>query len=291
MTMNATLSEIYCKRLKLSDFFHLAKKFRQNWAYAVWKPHVQHIIEEKMPYIPSPRETLDSQKKLTILALIKGGCSRRGAARFVGCAPCTIARAAMRDPDFRAAMAEAQEAANIKLIRLIQSAAKNPRYWRASAWLLERSNPDEFTVYPGFFTKAQVEQVFAEIYELLSQDIPMKNIEQAIQKLQILLYDNRLQLSGAIDFAEVDTVPNLKECDTHAETSAAHTCPMPNGASDIASKQDNLSGSTDSAVDQAATETTHCLGSAFHLSDSDLQPTAPQGLTTTENNSNTNGFA
>jgi hypothetical protein len=145
-----------------------------------------------MPYFPSPRETLDDVKKRTILALLAGGCSRRSAAHFVGCAPSTITRAATRDPDFDAAVVHAEQSAELKLLRHIQNAGTNPRYWRASAWLLERLNPNDYTVHPNLMTKDQMEQVVAQVCELLYKDIPIENMEHAIEKLQFLLYEQGL---------------------------------------------------------------------------------------------------
>ena len=87
---------------------------------------------------------LDEKKRRQIIALLANGSSRRIAARVVGCDSSTIARTAQRDPDFAARLAAAEARVEIEAIRNIRDAAKNTRYWRAAAWLLERKNPRDF---------------------------------------------------------------------------------------------------------------------------------------------------
>lgn len=160
-----------------------------------------------MSYVPSPRETLSDEKKRTIVALAAGGSSRRSAARFVGCSPSTITRTVARDPDFAAALTRAEQTAELTLLRRIQEAGKNPQYWRSNAWLLERLNPNDYTVHPNLMTKDQMEQVVAQICELLMEDIPIKNMESAIRKLEYLLYERGLLRPINFD-DDLDAEPN-----------------------------------------------------------------------------------
>ena len=64
--------------------------------------------------------------------------------RAAGCSHTTIARTAQRDPDFAAELDAAEHNAEIEALRQIRKAAKTDRYWRAAAWLLERTNPRDF---------------------------------------------------------------------------------------------------------------------------------------------------
>jgi hypothetical protein len=57
---------------------------------------------------PASREVLDPHTRAKVLALVSLGCSRRMAAEKVHCAHTTIGRAAARDPQFAAALAEAE---------------------------------------------------------------------------------------------------------------------------------------------------------------------------------------
>jgi hypothetical protein len=107
--------------------------------------------------IPDPREVLDGVKRAKILALLTMGCSRRMAARQVGCAPSTITRTADRDEEFREQIAEAESQADVRALRLISRTAEQERYWRVAAWVLERRNPEEYGRRAPFtFTGTQV---------------------------------------------------------------------------------------------------------------------------------------
>ena len=59
------------------------------------------------------RSVLDEFKKREILAIVFVGCSRRTAARYVGCAVSTIANTAGRDPDFDEQLRKAEQQAEI----------------------------------------------------------------------------------------------------------------------------------------------------------------------------------
>ena len=132
----------------------------------------------------TPREGLDEAKRSIILTLLKNGSSRRTAALFVGCSPSTITRTANRDPKFTEQILQAEQNAEIEALRCIRTAAKNERYWRAAAWLLERKNPADFALRPPtLFTIEQVRQLFISVTDLLAEELPEKNRERAIQKL------------------------------------------------------------------------------------------------------------
>jgi hypothetical protein len=69
-------------------------------------------------------DTLDPEKRWKVIALLTNGCSRRSAAKFVGCAPSTITRIALREPDFADQIAVAEQSAEIDAIRAVRAAAK-----------------------------------------------------------------------------------------------------------------------------------------------------------------------
>ena len=89
---------------------------------------------------------LDREKRRIIVALLFNGSSRRSAAAYVGCAATTIARTAARDPAFALEIDRAERHAEVDCLRLLRAAAREPRYWRAAAWMLERRNPEDFAL-------------------------------------------------------------------------------------------------------------------------------------------------
>ena len=89
---------------------------------------------------------LDSGKKREILAMLTVGCSRRTAARYVGCAAATIQNTAERDPQFAEQLHHADHLAEIEYLKNIRKAAKKEQGLRAAAWALERLNPEDFAL-------------------------------------------------------------------------------------------------------------------------------------------------
>jgi hypothetical protein len=81
-------------------------------------------------------------KRRDICMYIAFGCGLEGAARFVGCSAITIRREARRDPAFRDQLRRAQQDCEIGPLNTIRKAAHEN--WRASAWYLERMNPQQF---------------------------------------------------------------------------------------------------------------------------------------------------
>jgi len=92
---------------------------------------------------PGRPEILDEIAKIKVLGLLELGHSRRAAARLLGCAANTITRAAARDPEFFAKLADAESQADSEALKLIRQTARQERYWRAAAWVLERRNPED----------------------------------------------------------------------------------------------------------------------------------------------------
>lgn len=139
--------------------------------------------------MPTP-QTLDAARRAKLIGYISHGCSRRVAARVVGCSAATITRTAARDPDFAADLARAEHYLEVETLKHIRDAARDPRHWRAAAWLLERRNPDDFASRSNqTYTSEQVVQLFNRVTLILSQEVPEENCRRAIQKLQHILLE------------------------------------------------------------------------------------------------------
>jgi len=82
-----------------------------------------------------PREVLDPQRRLAVLALLRLGGSRRMAARQAGCAHTTIARTAARDAEFAAELGDAEAEAARDALRLPRGAEAEVKLGRAAAWI------------------------------------------------------------------------------------------------------------------------------------------------------------
>jgi hypothetical protein len=124
---------------------------------------------------------LDDYKRRDILALLTVGCSRRAAARYVGCATSTIRNTADRDPDFAAQLRHAEQIGEINSLNSIQYATKTKKDWRAGAWFLERRNREEFASRPtDLLSNAQVHELLTRLAQMLVEELPVARYRQAV---------------------------------------------------------------------------------------------------------------
>ncbi len=129
------------------------------------------------------RPVLDTMKKREILAILAVGCSRRTAARYVGCAPTTIQNTADRESEFAAQLEQAETRAEIGYMRHIQQAVNHDQYWRAAAWALERRKPQEYAARrPEVFSLDEIKQLLAQFTEIVVAEVPVSQYRKNILK-------------------------------------------------------------------------------------------------------------
>ena len=129
------------------------------------------VTTPKPPPIGTP--VLDAFKKQVILRLVTEGNTRPTAARVVGCAPSTILRTAYRDPQFGLDLVQAESLFTVNATQNLNHAASQDKYWRASAWLLERLEPERFAPRkPKTLTEAEVGRLFVSIVDHLIEGLP-----------------------------------------------------------------------------------------------------------------------
>ena len=129
---------------------------------------------------PTPRRgVLDEEKKGHVVLLIASGLSRREAAGYVQCAHTTIGRTAARDPDFASKLCQAEATSRVQAVTAIRGAMRDPKYWRAAAWMLERRSPEEYARRdPNSFTADKVMSLLARLY---SESLPLLPAEKVGQ--------------------------------------------------------------------------------------------------------------
>lgn len=91
--------------------------------------------------MPRPRKLCEIKQR-DLCALISVGCPLSVAARHVGCSIFTIRREARRNPTFQEQLRGSQLATEMTPIATLREAATSD--WRAAAWLLERTQPQDF---------------------------------------------------------------------------------------------------------------------------------------------------
>ena len=137
--------------------------------------------------MPRP-PVLDEYKRREILAILSVGCSRRTAARYVGCAAGTIQNTAERDEAFASRLRKAEQKAEIELMKSIQRAAAKEQYWRAAAWALERINPEDYAPRrPETMTVEQLGRFLVQLSAILVEEVPIarhrKNVLARVEQL------------------------------------------------------------------------------------------------------------
>ena len=128
---------------------------------------------QEAPPVVRSRFALDDKKKTEIIAILSVGCSRVTAARYVGCHPVTIRRTAAREPSFAAQIERAETAHEILHLQNINAAGKEGRYWRASAWALERGYPNRYAVRSAqALTHEQVSLALVQFAAVIIEEVP-----------------------------------------------------------------------------------------------------------------------
>ena len=85
---------------------------------------------------------LDETKRREICALVTAGAGIQRAAQYVGCSHSTICREARQDEEFREQLRRAKATTQLGPLQAMRQAVQTN--WRAAAWMLERSDPDQF---------------------------------------------------------------------------------------------------------------------------------------------------
>jgi transposase len=132
---------------------------------------------------PRRRPALDEVKKKEILAILAQGCSRSRAAQYVGCSPSTIRRAALREPQFAAALTRAEAQSELTCLTNVRKAGKKEQYWRAAAWVLERRHPEDYALRkPGTVTVQQLIDVLKQVTDILMDETTDPRVRQRIRR-------------------------------------------------------------------------------------------------------------
>ena len=117
--------------------------------------------------------------------------ARVTAASSVRCDPKTIFNTAKRDPAFAERLALAENASELLHIENINKAGREVKYWRASAWMLERLHPDRFgKSSPDTIVPSQIAALIVQIAEIIIQEIPAARYRtEVLKRLDRLLVD------------------------------------------------------------------------------------------------------
>lgn len=129
------------------------------------------------------KPVLNSIKKAQIVAILAMGCSRRAAAKFVGCDVKTIRNTAARDPEFAEQISQADSRNEYEFLKSIRRAAQHEKYWRAAAWVLERRFPNDYGRRgPEVITVDQIAELLIHFTEIITEEIPVGKMRKRVIK-------------------------------------------------------------------------------------------------------------
>jgi hypothetical protein len=132
-------------------------------------------------------EVLDTVKQVQVTAIVGVGCSQALAADYVGCASSTIQRTADREPAFGKALRKAKGNSELSLVNCIRNAAKQPKYWRAAAWALERGFPDKYGCRgPDVITVEQIDVLIARFSEIIVHEVSVQARKRILKQVGLL---------------------------------------------------------------------------------------------------------
>jgi len=101
------------------------------------------------------------------------GVPRHVAAKKMHTSVSTIERTAARNPEFRQELEQAEVELEVTQLRNLYVAARDPKYWRAAAWSLERRYPARYAPKRSrALTPEQLGMMLQRFTELILDEVP-----------------------------------------------------------------------------------------------------------------------
>ena len=133
---------------------------------------------------PPTTDTLTSEERRDVLAILSLGCDEKLAAAYVGRPVECLAATARRYKGFGQDLERAKTKAHVDLIANIRDASRNERFWRAAAWALERLDPQRYgpeRLKPTADV-SRYRPMVESLVEILLEEIPEPDRRKAILK-------------------------------------------------------------------------------------------------------------
>lgn len=120
-----------------------------------------------------PGSPLTEEVRKTLIRLLANGCSRQMAARIVDINLAALNDHLRREPQFLDDVLRAERSLEIEALQRICEAGKDPRHWRANAWLLEHYAPDRFGKRRGGrYSAAEVRALVTHCRDRVAAGLP-----------------------------------------------------------------------------------------------------------------------
>ncbi len=168
-----------------------------------------------MSYIGRPR-ILNDFKRGQIAAIVGAGCGLAAAARYVGCSVDTIRREAIRNDHFRQELRASEVRGQLEPLQAMRRAAST--HWRAAAWLLERTNPQQFDRRRTAASKPQeLHQVIEAVIESAVEDIADDELRDRICRRLLAVANRSARTLNAVSRSRLDPYAETFDLPTTAE--------------------------------------------------------------------------
>ena len=124
------------------------------------------------------------ENRLRLLAALKAGNTRRASCAYARMTVMPLWRIMKADPEFAAAVEQAESEAEVRHVLNIVKAAESGN-WTASAWWLERRRPDDW----GRVDRLQIMSTVRQL--ALAHGLSEEETEQAVQEADRMLKEIR----------------------------------------------------------------------------------------------------
>ena len=120
--------------------------------------------------MPGRPRLLDDQTRREICGLVATGYSMSAAAKYIGCDRGTLRREIQRNQEFAERIGRAELEAEYEPLHAIQNASR--KSWRAAAWLLERTRPEQYSRVATNLVKMETMQDFvSRCLEIIQEEL------------------------------------------------------------------------------------------------------------------------
>ena len=168
-----------------------------------------------MPRPGRPR-VLDDVKRGQISALVAAGCGLPAAARYVGCSVDTVRREALRNEEFRRELRNAEVRGQLEPLQAMRRAAGS--HWRAAAWLLERTHPQQFDRRRSAACKPQeLQAVVDAVVESAVEEIDDSDLRERLCRRLLAIAGRASRAITAADRSRLDPAAESFDLPTSAE--------------------------------------------------------------------------
>ena len=168
---------------------------------------------------------LDDTKRGQILGVLGVGGSMATAAAAVGCCIRTVYNTALRDRKFYEQLRTAHAMHEVKLLKCLDAAAAQPKYWRAAAWKLERIHPARYRPEPkGMVSVHEMQSQFKEMMDYIESEIPAAQYDRIIARAQAQFQNKTFETPGNIELVLDRKADAAADAYHHAQT---HEQPPP----------------------------------------------------------------